>query len=164
MPPPLWNPSSNPRTPPPTAVAARGSLAPSLAYRHRARSEVAFHEHNELDLDDGSKSDLDTAAHGGGFGSETSASPSVPGMPTAMGVGGGATPIASVGCSLWGRYCSTKFLTATHKAGDYLQRRYRIILRSTMGPIDVYLVSQFEKKFEGIDASIIDMWKTTSDV
>ncbi|KAL5217142.1 hypothetical protein ABZP36_017826, partial [Zizania latifolia] len=26
------------------------------------------------------------------------------------------------------------------EAGDYLQRRYRIILRSTMGPIDVYLV------------------------
>ncbi|KAL5808670.1 hypothetical protein ACOSQ3_029361 [Xanthoceras sorbifolium] len=31
---------------------------------------------------------------------------------------------------------------------DYPQRRYRIILRSTMGPIDVYLVSQFEEKFE----------------
>ncbi|KAA8518476.1 hypothetical protein F0562_015950 [Nyssa sinensis] len=30
----------------------------------------------------------------------------------------------------------------------YPQRRYRIILRSTMGPIDVYLVSQFEEKFE----------------
>ncbi|OEL36724.1 Transcription factor E2FA [Dichanthelium oligosanthes] len=27
------------------------------------------------------------------------------------------------------------------EAGDYLQRRYRIVLRSTMGPIDVYLVS-----------------------
>ncbi|KAK4255285.1 hypothetical protein QN277_008300 [Acacia crassicarpa] len=41
------------------------------------------------------------------------------------------------------------------EAVDYLQRRYRIILRSTMGPIDVYLVSQFEEKFEeinGIDA------------
>ncbi|XP_020111381.1 transcription factor E2FA-like isoform X2 [Ananas comosus] len=34
------------------------------------------------------------------------------------------------------------------EAGDYLQRRYRIVLRSTMGPIDVYLVSQFEEKFE----------------
>ncbi|KAL6619465.1 hypothetical protein ACP70R_034604 [Stipagrostis hirtigluma subsp. patula] len=34
------------------------------------------------------------------------------------------------------------------EAGDYLQRRYRIVLRSTMGPIDVYLVSQFEDKFE----------------
>ncbi|CAL9081694.1 unnamed protein product [Musa textilis] len=33
-------------------------------------------------------------------------------------------------------------------AGEYLQRRYRIVLRSTMGPIDVYLVSQFEEKFE----------------
>ncbi|XP_047318873.1 transcription factor E2FB-like [Impatiens glandulifera] len=31
---------------------------------------------------------------------------------------------------------------------DYPQRRYRIVLRSTMGPIDVYLVSQFEEKFE----------------
>ncbi|CAN8252551.1 unnamed protein product [Cochlearia groenlandica] len=35
-------------------------------------------------------------------------------------------------------------------AGGYSQRRYRIILRSTMGPIDVYLVSQFEEKFEDI--------------
>ncbi|KAE8671660.1 Transcription factor E2FA [Hibiscus syriacus] len=34
---------------------------------------------------------------------------------------------------------------------DYRQRRYRIILRSTMGPIDVYLVSQFEEKFEEIN-------------
>ncbi|KAK3025884.1 hypothetical protein RJ639_041681 [Escallonia herrerae] len=34
------------------------------------------------------------------------------------------------------------------EAVDYAQRRYRIILRSTMGPIDVYLVSQFEEKFE----------------
>ncbi|KAL5219929.1 hypothetical protein ABZP36_024642 [Zizania latifolia] len=34
------------------------------------------------------------------------------------------------------------------EAGDYLQRRYRIVLISTMGPIDVYLVSQFEEKFE----------------
>ncbi|XP_022744715.1 transcription factor E2FA-like isoform X2 [Durio zibethinus] len=31
------------------------------------------------------------------------------------------------------------------EAVDYPQRRYRIILRSTMGPVDVYLVSQFEK-------------------
>ncbi|KAL0844362.1 hypothetical protein Bca101_017608 [Brassica carinata] len=30
------------------------------------------------------------------------------------------------------------------EAGDHPQRRYRIILRSTMGPIDVYLVSEFE--------------------
>ncbi|CAI9785842.1 unnamed protein product [Fraxinus pennsylvanica] len=35
---------------------------------------------------------------------------------------------------------------------DYPQRRYRIVLRSTMGPIDVYLVSQFEEKFEEINA------------
>nr|GMD17827.1 transcription factor E2FB-like [Ipomoea batatas] len=38
------------------------------------------------------------------------------------------------------------------EAVDYPQRRYRIILRSTMGPIDVYLVSQFEKKLEEINA------------
>ncbi|XP_052175733.1 transcription factor E2FB-like [Diospyros lotus] len=36
------------------------------------------------------------------------------------------------------------------EAADYRQRRYRIVLRSTMGPIDVYLVSQFEEKFEEI--------------
>ncbi|PIA61844.1 hypothetical protein AQUCO_00200087v1 [Aquilegia coerulea] len=34
------------------------------------------------------------------------------------------------------------------EAVDYPQRRYRIVLSSTMGPIDVYLVSQFEEKFE----------------
>ncbi|XP_062223160.1 transcription factor E2FA-like isoform X2 [Phragmites australis] len=34
------------------------------------------------------------------------------------------------------------------EAGDYLQRRYRIVLRSTIGPIDVYLVSRFDEKFE----------------
>ncbi|XP_041027728.1 transcription factor E2FA-like isoform X1 [Juglans microcarpa x Juglans regia] len=33
------------------------------------------------------------------------------------------------------------------EAVDYAQRRYRIILRSTVAPIDVYLVSQFEEKF-----------------
>jgi transcription factor E2F3 len=38
---------------------------------------------------------------------------------------------------------------AINQAGGY-QRRYRIILRSTMGPIDVYLVSQFEESFEDI--------------
>ncbi|CAA0841327.1 Transcription factor E2FB [Striga hermonthica] len=36
------------------------------------------------------------------------------------------------------------------EAVDYPQRRYRIVLRSTMGPIDVYLVSQFEENFEEI--------------
>ncbi|XWS73853.1 hypothetical protein CRYUN_Cryun02cG0164900 [Craigia yunnanensis] len=36
------------------------------------------------------------------------------------------------------------------EAVDYPQRRYRIVLRSSMGPIDVYLVSQFEEKFEEI--------------
>ncbi|KAF9597758.1 hypothetical protein IFM89_021512 [Coptis chinensis] len=34
------------------------------------------------------------------------------------------------------------------EVSDYPQRRYRIVLRSTMGAIDVYLVSQFEEKFE----------------
>ncbi|XP_022925568.1 transcription factor E2FA-like isoform X3 [Cucurbita moschata] len=37
------------------------------------------------------------------------------------------------------------------EAVDYPQRRYRIVLRSTMGPIDVYLVSQFEEKFEEVN-------------
>lgn len=37
------------------------------------------------------------------------------------------------------------------EAVDYPQRRYRIVLRSTMGPIDVYLVSQFEEKVEEIN-------------
>ncbi|KAL8516260.1 hypothetical protein ACS0TY_014790 [Phlomoides rotata] len=36
------------------------------------------------------------------------------------------------------------------QAVDYPQRRYKIVLRSTMGPIYVYLVSQFEK-FEEIN-------------
>ncbi|OMO89060.1 hypothetical protein CCACVL1_08028 [Corchorus capsularis] len=36
------------------------------------------------------------------------------------------------------------------EAVDYPQRRYRIVLRSSMGPIDVYLVSQFEEKFEEV--------------
>ncbi|KAL6650638.1 hypothetical protein ACP70R_009563 [Stipagrostis hirtigluma subsp. patula] len=34
-------------------------------------------------------------------------------------------------------------------AGNFIQRRYRIVIRSTMGPIDVYLVSKFEEKMEG---------------
>ncbi|XP_047333528.1 transcription factor E2FA-like isoform X2 [Impatiens glandulifera] len=38
------------------------------------------------------------------------------------------------------------------EAVDYPQRRYRIVLRSTMGPIDVYLVSQFEEKFEEMNS------------
>lgn len=38
------------------------------------------------------------------------------------------------------------------EAGDYPRRRYRIVLRSSMGPIDVYLVSQFEEKFEEMSA------------
>ncbi|KAJ8479075.1 hypothetical protein OPV22_022802 [Ensete ventricosum] len=36
------------------------------------------------------------------------------------------------------------------EAEEYPQRRYRIVLRSTIGAIDVYLVSQFEEKFEGM--------------
>lgn len=39
------------------------------------------------------------------------------------------------------------------EAVDYPQRRYRIILRSTMGHIDVYLVSQFEEKFEEMNSA-----------
>ncbi|KAL6196217.1 hypothetical protein ACLB2K_031832 [Fragaria x ananassa] len=39
------------------------------------------------------------------------------------------------------------------EAVDYPQRRYRMVLRSMMGPIDVYLVSQFEEKFEEINAA-----------
>ncbi|KAK7838394.1 transcription factor E2FA isoform X2 [Quercus suber] len=38
------------------------------------------------------------------------------------------------------------------EAVDYPQRRYRVILRSAMGPIDVYLVSQFEEKFEEMNS------------
>lgn len=38
------------------------------------------------------------------------------------------------------------------EAVDYPQKRYRIILRSTMGPIDVYLVSRFEEKFEEMNS------------
>ncbi|KAF0891865.1 hypothetical protein E2562_011264 [Oryza meyeriana var. granulata] len=34
------------------------------------------------------------------------------------------------------------------EAGDYPQRRYRILLRSKMGPIDLYLVSQYKKMEE----------------
>ncbi|KAM7499933.1 hypothetical protein LguiA_024347 [Lonicera macranthoides] len=40
---------------------------------------------------------------------------------------------------------------------DNQQRRYRIILRSTMGPIDLFLVSQYDDKFEemnGIEPSM----------
>ncbi|KAG7958320.1 hypothetical protein I3843_10G015500 [Carya illinoinensis] len=39
------------------------------------------------------------------------------------------------------------------EAVDCTQRRYRIILRSTVGPIDVYLVSQFEEKFEEMNGA-----------
>ncbi|XP_020573385.1 transcription factor E2FA-like isoform X2 [Phalaenopsis equestris] len=42
------------------------------------------------------------------------------------------------------------------EAVDYTQRRYRMVLRSTMGPIDVYLISQFEENVEemnGIETS-----------
>ncbi|KAL5216570.1 hypothetical protein ABZP36_007971 [Zizania latifolia] len=36
----------------------------------------------------------------------------------------------------------------TLEVPDLDERRYRIVLRSTMGPIDIYLVSHFEEKFE----------------
>ncbi|KAL0333542.1 UNVERIFIED_CONTAM: Transcription factor E2FA [Sesamum angustifolium] len=39
------------------------------------------------------------------------------------------------------------------EAVDYPQRRYRIMLRSTMGPIDLYLVSQFEE-VNGVEQSM----------
>ncbi|CAI9271613.1 unnamed protein product [Lactuca saligna] len=39
------------------------------------------------------------------------------------------------------------------EAVDYPQRRYRIILRSTMGPIDLYLVSQFED-MDGVEEQV----------
>ncbi|KAL0337073.1 UNVERIFIED_CONTAM: Transcription factor E2FA [Sesamum calycinum] len=39
------------------------------------------------------------------------------------------------------------------EAVDYPQRRYRIMLRSTVGPIDLYLVSQFEE-VNGVEQSI----------
>ncbi|VAH47689.1 transcription factor E2FA-like [Triticum dicoccoides] len=34
------------------------------------------------------------------------------------------------------------------EAGDYIQRRYTIVIRSTMGSIDLYLVSKFEENME----------------
>ncbi|KAL0344856.1 UNVERIFIED_CONTAM: Transcription factor E2FA [Sesamum radiatum] len=37
------------------------------------------------------------------------------------------------------------------EAVDYPQREYSIILRSTMGPIDLYLVSQFKENFEEVN-------------
>ncbi|KAH6773012.1 E2F transcription factor 1 [Perilla frutescens var. frutescens] len=42
-------------------------------------------------------------------------------------------------------YGTTLEVPDPEEAGDYPQRRYKIVLRSTMGPIDVYLVSQFEE-------------------
>ncbi|KAF8101747.1 hypothetical protein N665_0201s0067 [Sinapis alba] len=40
------------------------------------------------------------------------------------------------------------------EAVGHPQRRYRIILRSTMGPIDVYLVSEFEEKLEDTNGPV----------
>lgn len=34
------------------------------------------------------------------------------------------------------------------EAGDYIKRRYRIVIRSTRGSIDLYLVSKFDEKIE----------------
>jgi transcription factor E2F3 len=39
------------------------------------------------------------------------------------------------------------------EAVEYPHRRFQILLRSTMGPIDVYLVSRFEGKFEEMNAT-----------
>jgi transcription factor E2F3 len=39
------------------------------------------------------------------------------------------------------------------QAVEYPHRRFQILLRSTMGPIDVYLVSRFEGKFEEMNAT-----------
>ncbi|XP_019413423.1 PREDICTED: transcription factor E2FB-like [Lupinus angustifolius] len=51
-----------------------------------------------------------------------------------------------------------------HEAADYPQRRYRIVLRSTMGPIDVYLVSQFEEKFEEVNVDIAPKFPSTLEL
>ncbi|XP_038986661.1 transcription factor E2FB-like [Phoenix dactylifera] len=45
-------------------------------------------------------------------------------------------------------YGTTLEVPDPDEAGEYPHRRYRIVLRSSMGPIDVYLVSQYEEKFE----------------
>lgn len=39
------------------------------------------------------------------------------------------------------------------EAVEYPQRRYQILLQSAMGPIDVYLVSRFEEKFEEVSTA-----------
>lgn len=39
------------------------------------------------------------------------------------------------------------------EATEYPQRRYQILLQSATGPIDVYLVSRFEEKFEEVGAT-----------
>ncbi|KAG8071945.1 hypothetical protein GUJ93_ZPchr0006g43805 [Zizania palustris] len=90
-------PSPPPPPPPgrlPLLVDPGGSPSPSLVYQDRARSEVAFHGHDDLDIDDSrmtmeSVSDSYAAAQEGGFRSETcSVSSLAPGMPTTMGAGG----------------------------------------------------------------------------
>ncbi|KAG0561757.1 hypothetical protein KC19_9G089300 [Ceratodon purpureus] len=43
------------------------------------------------------------------------------------------------------------------EAVEYPHRRFQILLRSTMGPIDVYLVSRFEGKFEEMNAAEVPM-------
>ncbi|TVU01794.1 hypothetical protein EJB05_52790, partial [Eragrostis curvula] len=48
------------------------------------------------------------------------------------------------------------------KAGNYYQRRYRIIVRSTMGPIDVYLVSKFEEKSEAQQGGVATPTRKTN--
>ncbi|KAE9620620.1 hypothetical protein Lal_00019020 [Lupinus albus] len=46
---------------------------------------------------------------------------------------------------------------------DYPQGRYRIVLRSTMAPIDIYLVSQFEEKFEEVNVDIAPKFPSTPE-
>ncbi|TYH36603.1 hypothetical protein ES332_D13G275800v1 [Gossypium tomentosum] len=45
---------------------------------------------------------------------------------------------------------------------DSLQRRFRIVLRSSMGPIDDYLVSEIEEKFEEIGVGLPSNLPSTS--
>ncbi|KAK4763205.1 hypothetical protein SAY86_008973 [Trapa natans] len=65
--------------------------------------------------------------------------------------------------SLWGEtliavkapHGTTLEVPDPDEAIDYQQKRYRIIFRSTLGPIDVYLVSKFEEKIEEMNGDEI---------
>ncbi|KAH8975793.1 hypothetical protein BDL97_01G177700 [Sphagnum fallax] len=48
------------------------------------------------------------------------------------------------------------------EAVEYPHRRFQILLRSTMGPIDVYLVSRFEGKFEEMNTNDAALDTTSS--